>query len=195
MEILLGILVGLGLSAACGFRVFVPAFIAAIAIRAGAVSTASGFEWLGSDVALIALGVGTVLEVAAYYIPWVDNLLDMVALPAAGIAGTLLSASMMGDVSPWLQWSLAAIAGGGTATTIQAGTMKLRAMSSTLTGGVGNGVISTGEAVASTSMSALSIFAPVVAALVAVCLVVIAIRIMILFWKKIRARRRASATV
>jgi hypothetical protein len=35
----------------------------------------------------------------AYYIPAVDNLLDILAAPAALVAGTIVSAAVMTDVS------------------------------------------------------------------------------------------------
>ena len=73
METALSVLVGLGLSAACGFRVFVPLLVVSIAARSGHLSLATGFDWMGSDAALIAFGVATVLEIAGYYVPWVDH--------------------------------------------------------------------------------------------------------------------------
>ena len=119
MEELLGLFIGIGLSATCGFRVFVPLFGMSIAHHAGALSFSSGFDWIGSWPATIAFGIAMVIEIAAYYIPWVDNLLDTIATPAAVVAGTIVTASMVGDVSPFLRWSLAIIAGGGIAAVVQ----------------------------------------------------------------------------
>src|SRR5262245_61527299 len=76
-------LVGLGLAAACGFRVFVPLLVMGIAVRGGALELAEGWSWIGSLPALISFGVATLLEVAGFYIPWVDNVLDAAASPAA----------------------------------------------------------------------------------------------------------------
>ena len=115
METLLSICVGIGLAAACGFRVFVPLLLTSIAAMAGHVTLATHFQWIGTYPALITFSVATLLEVAGYYIPWVDHLLDTVATPAAIVAGTVLTASMLTDVSPLLRWSLAVIAGGGSA--------------------------------------------------------------------------------
>src|SRR2546430_14104702 len=113
METGLSLLIGIGFSAACGFRVFVPLLVVSIASHTGHLHLSSGFEWMGSDSALIAFAVATVLEVAAYYIPWLDNLLDTIASPAAVIAGTLVTGSLVADMSPFLKWTLAGIAGGG----------------------------------------------------------------------------------
>src|SRR6266404_3033095 len=105
METLLSICVGVGLSAACGFRVFVPLLVMSIAAASGHLTLAHGFEWIGSNPALVAFSVATVVEIAAYYIPWVDNLLDAIATPAAVIAGTLVTASMVTGTSPFLKWT------------------------------------------------------------------------------------------
>ena len=115
METLLAICVGIGLSAASGFRVFVPMLGMSIASSSGHLELASSFEWIGSPVAVVAFSIATILEVGAYYVPWVDNLLDSIATPAAIAAGTITTGSMVGDVSPFLQWGLALVAGGGTA--------------------------------------------------------------------------------
>src|SRR5436309_7251833 len=105
METVLSLLIGIGLSAACGFRVFVPLLVVSVASHTGHLHLSSGFEWMGSDAALIAFAVATVLEVAAYYIPWLDNLLDTIASPAAVIAGTMVTASLVTDMSPFLKRS------------------------------------------------------------------------------------------
>src|SRR5712664_1230066 len=110
METVLSICLGIGLSAACGFRVFVPLLIMSIASLSGHLTPAHGFEWIGSYPALVAFSVATALEIAGYYIPWVDHLLDTIASPAAIIAGTIITASMVGGMSPLLKWTLAVIA-------------------------------------------------------------------------------------
>ncbi|MEZ4833063.1 MAG: DUF4126 domain-containing protein, partial [Caldilineaceae bacterium] len=125
LELLLSIAIGVGLAAAVGFRVFVPFTIISLAALSGTLDLAPGFEWIGAYPALLAFGVATVIEIAAYYVPWLDNLLDSIATPAAIVAGAVITASVVGDVSPLLRWSLAAIAGGGVAATVQAGTVLL----------------------------------------------------------------------
>src|SRR2546422_4079009 len=109
METLLSICLGIGLSAACGFRVFVPLLVMSIAALSGHLTLAHGFEWIGTYSALIAFAVATCLEIGGYYIPWLDNLLDTIASPAAIIAGTLITASLITGVSPFLKWTLAII--------------------------------------------------------------------------------------
>lgn len=171
MEVVLGLCVGVGLAAACGFRVFVPFLVMGVAQRADALSLASGFEWIGSDAALATFAVATALEVAGYYVPWVDNLLDGIATPAAGVAGTVITASMIGGLDPMLQWSLAIIAGGGAAMTVQTLTVGTRAMSTLTTGGLANPVVSTVEAGASTALAVVAVVVPVLAVLAVLLLV------------------------
>ncbi len=163
MEAFLGLLVGLGLSAACGFRVFVPLLALSIASLSGQVHLASSFGWIGSYPALVAFATATALEIAGYYIPVLDHFLDTITTPAAIVAGTIITASFAMDLSPLLKWSLAIIAGGGLAGTIQATTVAARAVSTGTTGGLGNPVVSTAELGASILTSILSILVPVVA--------------------------------
>src|SRR4030042_2630302 len=112
-ETLRGIGVGIGLSAACGFRVFVPLLVMNPASLTGNLHLSPGFEWIGSDYATIAFGTATFAEVLAYYFPWLDHILDLIASPAAIIAGIIATASMVMELSPFLKWQLAIIAGGG----------------------------------------------------------------------------------
>jgi hypothetical protein len=161
METLLSLMVGLGLSAACGFRVFVPLLVLSIAGYSGHVQLAKGFEWLASEPALIAFSLATILEIAAYYIPVVDNFLDTVATPAAVVAGTIVTASMVTDVSPFLQWSLAAVAGGGIAGVVQGATVMARGASTALTGGLANPVVATVELGTSAASAVMAFFTPV----------------------------------
>ena len=130
MEIIMGLVIGVGLSAACGFRVFVPLLGMCIANMAGHLTLSSGFEWIGSWQALIAFGTATILEIGAYYIPWIDSIMDIVATPTAIVAGTIVTASQVGDISPLLKWSLAAVTGGGVCAVVQGGTVTVRAASS-----------------------------------------------------------------
>jgi hypothetical protein len=157
----LSICLGIGLSAACGFRVFVPLLVMNLASLSGHLTLAPGFAWIGSYPALIAFSVATVLEIAGYYIPWVDHLLDTIATPAAIIAGIVVTASMVTGMSPFLKWILAAIAGGGAAAAVQGATVITRGASTVTTAGVGNPVVATLELAAAVVTSVLTLVAPV----------------------------------
>jgi hypothetical protein len=176
MEWLLSFCVGVGLSAACGFRVFVPMLAMSIASQTGHLSLGSGFEWIGSPAATVAFGAATVLEVGGYFVPWVDNLLDTVATPAAMVAGTVATASMVGDISPALRWPLAVVAGGGAAGVVQGATVITRGLFTATTAGAGNPGVAAGEDAASVVMSVLAILIPVLAAIVVAVICVAIIR-------------------
>ena len=143
------------------------------------------FAWIGSTPALIAFSVATVLEIAGYYIPWVDNLLDAVATPTAVVAGILVTASAMTDVSPMLKWTVAVLAGGGTTAVFRGMTAMIRHLSSFTTGGLGNPVVATAEAGGSALLSVLAITLPVLAILLVVALMVLGV-------KKLLFRRPAA---
>jgi hypothetical protein len=176
METLIGIAVGIGLSAACGFRVFVPLLVMNLASLTGHLHLASGFEWIGGTPATIIFATATIVEVFAYYIPWLDHILDAVTTPAAMIAGVVATASVVTNVSPLLKWTLAIIAGGGAAAIVQGTTSTLRLKSTALTGGAGNPVVATGEWIGAIITALLAILVPVICLVLLLLLVIYVIR-------------------
>ena len=177
VETFLSVCLGIGLAAACGFRVFVPLLCLSIAAHTGFVDLIDSFAWIGSMPAVIAFAVATALEIAAYYLPWVDNALDTAAVPIATIAGILVTASVVTDVAPLWRWTLAVLAGGGIAASTQVATTKARAASSLTTAGFGNPIVSTAEAGISSVLSVVSVLWPIVAmvlviVLLALCFIV-----------------------
>ena len=157
MEIILALCLGVTLSAASGFRLFLPPLALSLTALYGDLELSSGFQWVGTYPTAIALGIATLVEILAYYIPVVDNLLDTIEIPTAVGIGTLLTAANLGDVNPLLQWSLAAIAGGGTAGIIETFTAMTRMASTGMTGGTGNFLVATTEALSSGVLSILAL--------------------------------------
>jgi len=188
-EILLTILMGIGLSAASGFRVFIPLLVVSIASFTGNLTLADSFSWIGTLPALITFGIATVFEIAGYYIPWVDNILDTITSPMAVVAGAVLMASVVTDISPLIKWVLAIIAGGGVAGTIQALTGMTRVTSSLTTGGLGNPAVSTVESGSSITLSAIAIFIPLIAGIIVIALLVWATKILV---NRFTARSKTS---
>lgn len=162
-EIIFSIFLGVGLAAAAGFRVFMPLLALSLASHFNIVPLDASFAWIGGFPAMIALGLATLLEIGAYYIPWVDNLLDTAAVPLAAIAGTGAMAATLTDVNPMLTWGLAIIAGGGTAGAIKSASAGTRLISSVKTAGFGNPLVSTAETGLSMGLIVLAIFAPILA--------------------------------
>ena len=186
MDLLLSACLGIGLAAACGFRIFVPLLVMSIAANSGHLGLAGGFEWIGSRPALIAFAIATVLEVLAYYVPWLDHLLDTAAVPIAVVAGVVVTASVVTDVSPLMRWSLAVIAGGGAAGVVQGVTTAARHVSTFTTLGFGNPVVATAEAGGSLLMSAMALLAPVLAAAVFATAIVLASSFVLRRWQRRR---------
>jgi len=165
MEILLSVCIGVGLAAACGFRVFLPCLVLSASSMAGLVELSPGFAWLAGWPALACFAAATLVELAAYLVPWLDNLLDGLAGPLAVIAGILLSAAVIQDPDPLLKWSLVVIAGGGSAGAIQLMTTAWRGLSLAGTGGLANPLVSAGEAGGAVTLSLLAVFLPLAALL------------------------------
>ena len=161
----MSIMIGVALSATCGFRVFVPLLAVNIGTRAldadgqPMIELAGGFDWLSSDIALMVFLVATLFEIGGYYIPWIDNLLDTIASPASIVAGTVITASFVTGMDPWLQWLLGVSAGGGAAGAVQATTVVARAGSTVTTGGLGNPIVASVETSGAFLGAALSIVA------------------------------------
>ena len=162
MDPLLGIPVGLALSTAAGLRVFIPLLLTSLAARFGYLTLAPGMSWLASD--------------AALYVPWLDNVADVVAVPAAITAGIIEMAAVTPELPPLVRWTVAIIAGGGIAGFAQLGTSLLRLKSSALTAGVGNPVVATGELMGSLALAVLGLLAPLVAAVIVIILLALLAR-------------------
>ncbi len=167
MQIALSLALGVGLATAVGLRVFLPMLVVSLAAYTGHLHLGPGFAWLATAPALLMLAVAALIEIIAYYIPGVDNLLDTLATPAALIAGTVLSAAVMTDLPPLVKWTTAAIAGGGAAGITQGITSILRLKSTTLTAGLGNHALATTELGGALGLSLLALAAPVIAVAVA----------------------------
>lgn len=162
---------GLGLSASAGFRVFVPLLVAAVAARTGILPLQDSFAWMSSWPAIICFGTATVAEIAAYYIPLVDNFLDAINAPLAIAGGTLLATSVLPADSELVKWIIGLLMGGGSAAVIHAGTSLLRFASTKTTAGTGNAFVATGEHAAALGISVSTMFIPVVTAILVILLV------------------------
>jgi hypothetical protein len=182
------IAMGIALSATAGFRVFVPMLAAAVAGHFNIMHLPADMAWLSSWTSIICFATASIAEIGAYYIPFIDNLLDTIATPLSVAAGTLLAFSILpvSSQEPIVRWGLAFLAGGSTAGTIQLGTGLLRLLSSKTTVGTGNVVVASTENVAAISSSLLSFVIPVILALL---LLVLCSWIVIKLFKRIIPRR------
>jgi len=179
---------GLGLAACSGFRVFVPLLAASVAYRTGYLAPAAGFAWLGSWAALLTLATATVAEIAGYYVPVFDHLLDALTTPASFVAGTILMTSALPHLDPTLRWTLGILVGGGAAGLVQTGTALLRGASTATTGGLANPVLATAENTLAIGGVALTLLLPILAGVLALGLLVFIISRL----RRWRTRRAAA---
>ena len=184
METVISICLGIGLAASAGFRVFVPLFVLSLATHYGYVPVGESFLWIGSTTAMICLGIATLVEIAAYYVPFIDNLLDTIAIPLATIAGTVAMASTMIDLDPMITWGLAIMAGGGSAAAISSATSATRATSTATTAGLANPIVATTETATASFVSITAIFLPIVALFIVIFIVFVGIKLFRKFFRK-----------
>jgi hypothetical protein len=184
-EIITAAAIGLGLSASCGFRVFVPMLVASVAAKTGIFPVTEGFQWLAGWPAIFCFGTATVAEILAYYVPFVDNLLDTITTPLAVGGGTLLMTSVLPIDNDFLKWASGFILGGGAAATVQSGSVLTRLASTKMTAGTWNAVVATGEHAAAFGTSLLSLFIPI---FIAAMLILLIVYIVLKFGKKILKR-------
>jgi Domain of unknown function (DUF4126) len=186
LDTLIDLCIGIGLSAAAGLRLLVPFFILSLAALFGHFPISPDIQWVNSLPALETLGLAVAIEVLAYFIPWLDAALDVVALPVSILAGTVLTAAFATDLDPFLQWSLAILAGGGIAGAMRGLTGFSRLLTTTFTGGLANFAIAILEVVGAVLLSILAIVLPGVAIITVMGLLAIVIRIGLRIWPKPR---------
>lgn len=169
----LALLSGGGIAAVCGLRAFLPLLFLGAVARLGWIQLAEGARWLSSDVALIALAVATVVELAGDKIPLVDHALDLVGSvlrPAAAWLGAY--AVLVHWPSPW--GAIVALLLGAGAFAINLVKTKLRIGTTAVTLGTANPLISMAEDLFSLLVLVVAVFAPL---LILVVLVLAAIGI------------------
>ena len=179
LQVLIAASTGLRLAAASGFRVFLPPFLMAVWLRLGFLDVnieGSEFEAFSSDVSILLLGVASLSEIMAYKIPWMDNMLDSLATPWAGLAGIYLVAVSLEGADPSVQWALAIIAGGGASLSIQSATVAGRGLSSMFTLGLANPFFSLIEDIASVLLIFIALLAPLAALFASVILIFVIFR-------------------
>ena len=182
VTIIMATLMGISLAAASGFRVFLPPFLLSLAARFNVVwfldidLIGTQFEFFTSTLSIVVLGIATVAEFAAFYAPWIDNALDTIATPASIMAGVAMTAIVLEGNDPIVQWTIAIVAGGGVAATIQSATVATRGLSSTFTFGLGNSAVATGENVASVALTLIAILIPFLSALFVLLIVALLLR-------------------
>jgi hypothetical protein len=194
-ETIVSFLLGIGLSAAVGFRVFVPLLLVSLASMAGWITLSSGFEWMSTPVAALVFAAATLIELLSFLVPWISNALDSIATPAATIAGVIMMAAVLTDMHPIARWALAIIAGGGVALTVQGATVVTRAAAAGATGGVASPVVAILEAIGALMVTITTIMIPAIMGILILIVVFLLLRIVIPKFRAIRAGRRTEVKV
>lgn len=189
----MALFLGIGLSAASGFRVFLPPLALSIAALNGVVQLSDDWQWLGTYPAVIVLGIAAIVEVLAYFIPFVSNFLDSIEIFLAPVAGMFLTAStlsMAGDFNPGIVWTLSIITGGATAEVVEVGTSLTRLVTTSTTAGVGTPVVSIVEALSSIVLSILAITLPLLTILIVTIILIDGVRRILRFLSRRKQRQK-----
>ncbi|MBK7446799.1 MAG: DUF4126 domain-containing protein [Ignavibacteria bacterium] len=155
MDLYLKILIGLGLSAASGFRLFVPFAILSIFSISGIYNITSTPFIFSSDLFLIIFIILSVSEVLLFYNPWIDNMLDLISTPASIFSGIILTYFVLYDTEIYLRLLISVILGGLVSLNVQLLTVKARSSTSIFSKGNGNQIVSTIENISSIFISIL----------------------------------------
>jgi hypothetical protein len=183
------VLMGIGLAAACGLRAFLPLFVVSLAAHYDLLTLNPSFNWLDSTPAMIALCVAVALEILSDKIPVVDNFLDSAAVYIKPIAAAIITAGLVSQFDPWLATVLGLITGGTTAALVHMGKAGVRVASTAVTAGMGNIFLSITEDIFAFLGSIFAIFAPIAAGILAIFAVVMLYRFI-----RQRIGRKCAAT-
>ena len=179
------LLAAFGLSGAAGLNAWIPLLAVGLLSRAGQLELADGYDWLASTPALIALAAAFVLDFVGDKVPAVDSLLHAVGTivhPAAGAIVFAGPTEIPTDVPSIVLFALGASVAGS----LHATRATVRPVSTTMTAGAGNPVLSLAEDLVSAALSVLAVFAPVLGAICLLAVVVLAV----LWWRRVRNSRR-----
>lgn len=187
---ILAIFLGLALAASTGLNASLPLFMLAVAghFHLAGVQLNAGLSWVGSDAAMIVLGLATLLEIVGDKIPAVDHALHTVGTVIRPLAGWLAAASVLGHVDPTTAAVVGLIVGAPTALGFHAAKATTRVATTATTLGMGNAFVSAVEDVLSFAMSMIGFLVPV---LVPIVLVLVIAGL----WRLAKAARRRLAAL
>ena len=151
---------GIGLAASAGLRAFLPLLVISIAGKVGWVPLADRFEWLATWPAVIVFGVAVVMELLSDKIPLIDNLLDTLQVWIKPVVGALLAVAVLTELEPLPATVLGIMAGASSAGIVHIVKAKARLLSSALTAGIGNPILSLIEDIVALIGSILSVIVP-----------------------------------
>ncbi len=176
----------IGLAACAGLRAWLPLLLTGALVRAGYVEVGTSFAFIASTKALVVFGVATLVEMIGDKIPSVDHALDAIGTLLRPAAGALLAASVLWKIDePLVALAVGLAVGAPSALVPHAAKSAFRVLSTTLTAGLANPILSFLEDAIALALFALAILLPILAGLFVAALAALALR---------RTRRRQPAT-
>ncbi len=154
---------GISLAACAGLRAFLPLLVVGVAGRLDWIPLTSHFEWLSSTPALIVFGVAVGAEFVGDKVPWVNHLLDGLQTFVKPVAGVVVAAAVLHELTPLQGSVLALVLGAGTAGAVHVSKATLRLASTAATGGLANPIVSTVEEGSAWMLAAVAIWLPFLA--------------------------------
>ncbi|HVA27557.1 MAG TPA: DUF4126 domain-containing protein [Candidatus Baltobacteraceae bacterium] len=182
------------LTTTAGVRAVLSLALVAVATHVGLLHPPALFAWLGAPLAMWALLAVAAAELLGDKIPLLDHalhVLQIVVKPAAAaiiVGGTVHPQS--NDMLIFLM-----VIGALNALGVHAGVMTVRGASTLTTGGLANPVVSTVEDAGTIGTVALAFVAPVLAAMLSICAVVLLLRIARPIKRNANARQQERETV
>ena len=188
VSLLWQIAMGVSLAACAGLRAFLPLLVVGVAGKFDLIPLTRHFEWLETWPALTVFGVALVVEILGDKFPAVDNFLDAMQSFVKPVAGTILMARVLTELSPLQATVLGLVAGGASAGAVHVGKAKLRLASTLTTAGSANPVLSVIEDLG----AFLGSIAAIVVPLLMLCLLILLVVLAILAFRHWRRRSTAS---
>ncbi len=156
----------IALAACAGLRAWLPLLLTGALSRAGMLELGESFAFLGSNKALILFGLASSIEIVADKVPALDHALDALSTLLRPAAGALLAAAVIGRFADPLTALALGVAVGAPASLVpHAAKSTLRGLSTGLTAGLANPILSFLEDVLALVLFVLAILVPVAVAL------------------------------
>jgi hypothetical protein len=180
IQAIAGISAAFGLASSAGLNAYIPLLMVALAARfplnSPLLNLSEPYDMIGSWWGIGILTILLLIEMTVDKIPAVDTLNDGIQTfirPAAGAVLFAANANVITDIHPALALGAGLILAGG----VHATKVAARPLVTAATVGTGNWLVSIVEDIISFFVSLLSILLPLLAGLVALALVIYAIRL------------------
>ena len=164
-----------------GWRLYLVTFAVGMAMKLGWIALPQqlhALDVLANNWIVGIAALGTLAEFFADKVPWVDSAWDAVHSVVRPVGGALLSMAIIDGGDP--TWQVGSfLLGGGAALLAHAGKAGARTLVNASPEPFSNIAVSTGEDIATAGLLGLAIANPIAAALIALILVILSLRLVI----------------